>query len=201
MPVDYLNQVYETTDPDDLRTLYDNWSASYETDVTESGYATPKRCAEALAQFAPDKSQPVLDFGCGTGLVGLALEHAGFSIIDGVDTSPNMLVQAGTKNLYRSLTKIHPDEPKIGHYNLISAVGLIGSDAAPMSTLYTLMEALPKEGKLVFSLNDHALAEPENIGRLNEWLDCGAAHLLFSEHGEHLPKIDLQSTVYVVGKP
>ena len=60
--------------------------------------------------------------------------------------------------------------------------------------------ALPSEGKLVFSFNDHALVDPENIGRLNEWLDCGAARLLFAEHGEHLPGKIMMSTVYVVEK-
>jgi DNA/RNA-binding domain of Phe-tRNA-synthetase-like protein len=34
--------------------LYDEWAESYDDTLNESGYATPDRCAEALAQFAPD---------------------------------------------------------------------------------------------------------------------------------------------------
>jgi len=66
--------------------------------------------------------------------------------------------------------------------------------------LDTLMHALPSGGKLVFTFNDQSLADPDSTGRLNEWLDCGAARLLFSEHGAHLPARDIESTVYVVEK-
>ena len=52
----------------------------------------------------------------------------------------------------------------------------------------------------MFSFNDHALEDPANEAGLNEWLDCGAAHLLFKEYGAHLPGIDLNSNVYVVEK-
>jgi predicted TPR repeat methyltransferase len=196
----FLDKAYTARDADDTRALYDNWSASYEAEVASNGYATPGRGAEALAQFVEDKSIPLLDFGCGTGLAGLAFKLAGFETIDGVDLSADMLAQARSKNVYRNLTQIEADAELSGEYALISAIGVIGAGAAPISTLDTLLYALPSEGKLVFSFNDYALAEQENIGRLNEWLDCGAARLLFSEHGEHLPGKDLMSTVYVVEK-
>jgi hypothetical protein len=52
----------------------------------------------------------------------------------------------------------------------------------------------------VFSLNDHALADPAYTGKLNEWLDCCAARLLFRDHGDHLSGLNLKSTVYVIEK-
>lgn len=196
----FLDKAYTARDADSTRALYDNWSASYEDEIGKNGYATPARCAEALASFAPDKTLPLLDFGCGTGLAGLALKLAGFGVIDGVDLSPQMLDQARAKDIYRQLTQIEPDAELSGEYALFSAVGVIGAGAAPISTLDTLMHALPSDGLLVFSFNDHALDDPENIARLNEWLDCGAARLLFSEHGDHLPEINMGSNVYVVQK-
>lgn len=196
----FLDKAYAARDADSTRALYDDWSASYEAEVASNGYATPARCAEALAQFAPDQSQPLLDFGCGTGLAGLAFRLAGFEVIDGVDLSAEMLAQAKSKNVYRNLTQIDADAKLDGDYRLISAVGVIGAGAAPISTLDTLMHALPSGGLLVFSFNDHALADPANTARLNEWLDCGAARLLFAEHGDHLPGQDMQSTVYVIEK-
>lgn len=196
----FLEKAYTARDADSTRALYDNWSASYEDEIGKNGYATPARCAEALASFAPDKALPLLDFGCGTGLAGLALKLAGFDIIDGIDLSSQMLDQARAKGIYRQLTQIESDAELGGEYSLISAVGVIGAGAAPISTLDTLMHALPSDGLLVFSFNDHTLDEPENIARLNEWLDCGAARLLFSEHGDHLPEIDMGSNVYVVQK-
>ena len=82
----------------------------------------------------------------------------------------------------------------------MSAIGVIGAGAAPISVLHTLMRALPRGGKLVFSFNDHALEDPRNESGVAEWTDCGAARLLFKEHGPHLPGIDLKSTVYVLEK-
>ncbi|MDG1066772.1 MAG: class I SAM-dependent methyltransferase [Sulfitobacter sp.] len=194
----FLDKVYAARDLKGTKALYDEWSASYDAEVGEFGYVTPARCAAALAAYAPDKSVPVLDFGCGTGLAGEALRDAGFEAIDGVDLSAKMLAQAKAKDIYRKLTQITADTPLGKDYRLISAVGVIGSGAAPISALDMLLRALPVGGKLVFSFNDHALADPVNTGRLNEWLDCGAARLLFKEHGAHLPGKNMKSTVYVI---
>lgn len=194
----FLDKVYAAPDLKGTKALYDEWSASYDAEVGEFGYVTPARCAAALAAYAPDKSVPVLDFGCGTGLAGEALRDAGFEAIDGVDLSAEMLAQAKAKDIYRKLTQITADTPLGKDYRLISAVGVIGSGAVPISVLDILLRALPVGGKLVFSFNDHALADPVNTGRLNEWLDCGAARLLFKEHGAHLPGKNMKSTVYVI---
>ncbi|MEM1352619.1 MAG: methyltransferase type 11, partial [Pseudomonadota bacterium] len=40
--------------------------------------------------------------------------------------------------------------------------------------------------------------DPANEAAVNEWLDCGAAQLLFKENGEHLPGLGLRSNVYVL---
>ncbi|MEM6565918.1 MAG: methyltransferase domain-containing protein [Pseudomonadota bacterium] len=203
MRTDFLNKAYKARDAASTRTLYDDWSASYDAEVEKNGYATPGRCAAALAQFIPDQSAPILDFGCGTGLSGLALRLAGFEQIDGLDLSEEMLAQASEKGIYRNLAQIEAHAPmphKPGDYTAIAAIGVIGAGAAPISVFHTLMNALAKGGKLVFSFNDHALEDPANEAAVTEWLDCGAAHLLFKEHGPHLPGIDLNSTVYVIEK-
>lgn len=200
MTESYLDKAYSARDAEHVQVLYDEWATSYEAELTAGGYATPARGARALAEFVEDKSTPLLDFGCGTGLTGLALKSAGFEVIDGVDLSAQMLAQAAQKKIYRTLSQIEADATPQGRYALITAIGVIGAGAAPISTLDVLMHALPRDGKLVFSFNDHTLAEPSNIGRLNEWLDCGAARLLFSEHGDHIPAKNMQATVYVVQK-
>ncbi|MEL6449692.1 MAG: methyltransferase domain-containing protein [Pseudomonadota bacterium] len=197
----FLDKAYQARDAASTRTLYDDWAASYEAEVAENGYATPARCAEALKAQVSDLSAPVLDFGCGTGLSGLALKLAGFAAIDGVDLSAEMLDGARAKGVYRSLAQIDAggDLPP-GPYTAMAAIGVIGAGAAPISVLHTLMRALPRGGHLVFSFNDHALQDPANEGGVAEWTDCGAARLLFKEYGPHLPGIDLKSTVYVLEK-
>lgn len=199
----FLSKAYTARDAGSTRALYDDWAASYDAEVAENGYATPGRCAQALARFMPDHSAPVLDFGCGTGLSGLALKLAGFSTIDGMDLSEDMLAQAQEKSIYRNTLLVEPDAPLAidpGAYAAIAAIGVIGAGAAPISVFDTLMQALDRGGFLVWSFNDHALADRANEAKLNDYLDLGAARLLFREHGPHLPKIDIGSNVYVLEK-
>ena len=62
------------------------------------------------------------------------------------------------------------------------------------------MRGLGPGGLLVLSFNDHALEDPANESALNEWLDCGAARLVFKEYGPHLTKIGLKACAYVIEK-
>ncbi|MEP1354923.1 MAG: methyltransferase domain-containing protein [Tateyamaria sp.] len=197
----FLDKAYTARDAASTRVLYDDWAASYEAEVGEHGYATPGRCADALKHYADDMRAPLLDFGCGTGLSGLALKLAGFETIDGVDLSAEMLEGAHAKGVYRHLDQIEAGaELPRKHYALCAAIGVIGAGAAPIEVLHILMRALPRDGKLVFSFNDHALEEPANEAGVAEWTDCGAARMLFKEHGSHLPGIGLKSNVYVLEK-
>jgi predicted TPR repeat methyltransferase len=199
----FLDKVYDARSVDETRELYDAWAGSYDAEVRESGYITPRRCAEALAAHVPDPTAPVLDFGCGTGLSGQALAEAGFTTIDGLDPAAEMLEQARAKDVYRELRQIDPGEDPVesaGDYRAIAAIGVIGAGAAPVSVFDQIMHALPRQGQLVMSLNDHALQDRQYEGRISEWTDCGAARLLFREYGDHLPGEGLKANVYVIEK-
>ena len=54
--------------------------------MAASRYATPVRIAAALRQMA-SPGDPILDYGCGTGLSGAALREAGFALVDGTDNA------------------------------------------------------------------------------------------------------------------
>ncbi|MEM6761037.1 MAG: methyltransferase domain-containing protein [Pseudomonadota bacterium] len=196
----FLDQAYNARDADATRKLYDSWAKSYEGEVADNGYATPGRCTAALKAHAADLTTPILDFGCGTGLSGLALRLAGFDAIDGVDLSAEMLAEARDKGVYRTLTQVEAGSAIPKGYALIAAIGVIGAGAAPVQVLHDLMRALNSGGKLVFSFNDHTLEDPAAEAQIAEWTDCGAATLLFKEHGAHLPGRSLGSNVYVLEK-
>ncbi|GGH25601.1 Methyltransferase domain-containing protein [Cribrihabitans marinus] len=199
----FLDDVYNLKSADETRALYDRWATSYDSEVGDNGYVTPGRVAQALWARTPTSDAPVLDYGCGTGLSGLALRLAGFKVIDGMDPSPEMLEGARAKDVYRDLIEIdiHDSHPvPQDAYRIITAIGVIGAGAAPPETLDLLMRALPSQGYLAFSFNDHTLADRGYEMRLNDWLDCGSAHLLSKDYGPHLTGKDMNSNVYVVQK-
>ena len=171
--------------------------------VGGEGYATPARCAAALAGCMEDLTRPILDFGCGTGLSGLSLKLAGFTAIDGLDLSAEMLEGARAKGVYRHLSQIAPGASLLhtpGEYAAITAIGVIGAGAAPISVFDTLMAGLAPCGRLVLSLNDHTLEDPRNEAAVTACTDTGRARLLFREYGDHLPGIGVKSNVYVLEK-
>ncbi len=199
----FLDRVYGKSTPEETQALYDAWAATYDAEIAENGYATPGRVAEAMFRHLPEPDTPILDFGCGTGLSGLALKLAGFTQIDGMDPSPEMVDGARKKGVYRTLSVMEMgDEAPVppGSYRAITAIGVIGTGAAPASTFDLLLRALPRGGYLGVSLNDHALKDPQYEGALNQWLDCGAARLLFKKYGAHLPGLNLKSNVYIIEK-
>lgn len=197
----FLTKSYGERGETEVRAHYDAWAASYDDEIAANGYATPGRCAAALAQTGLKTNAPILDLGCGTGLSGLALMLKGFSIIDGTDLSPGMLEQARARGLYRQLYEGEPDGGlPPGPYQAICAVGVISPGAAPVSMLETALTALPRGGYLVFSYNDHALADDSYTQGLAEVVNGGTARMIFEEHGPHLPGIDLNATVYILEK-
>lgn len=197
----FLDKAYNTTGVEATRDLYTDWAKSYDEEVRKNGYATPGRCAAALKAVASDLNTPVLDFGCGTGLSGLALSLAGFKVIDGVDLTQEMLDRAAEKMLYRSLTRTDPTQPfpvNKGDYALITAIGVIGAGAAPIEVFDMLLNLLPEGGKMVLSFNDHTLEDPAYVGRITHAVQSGMAIVLSESYGDHLPGVDMKSKVYVI---
>ena len=185
---------------EETKEIYADWADSYEADVTRMNYATPARLAAALAQFSDDQSAPVLDFGCGTGLSGVALFEAGFICIDGTDISAEMLAQAHGKNVYRDVWEGTPGEVRAapGDYAAITATGVVSLGAAPPEMLGTLLDALTPGGLLAFSYNNPTLADAEYMAALDDLITSDRAELLFREHGPHLSEKVTGSDVIVL---
>lgn len=200
----FLDKAYTQPADGDTRQLYATWAETYEQELTQAGYATPGRIATVLAERLANRAAPILDYGCGTGLGGQALAQAGFTTIDGLDVSPEMLGVAREKSIYRNLVLADPEDgaPALpDSYAAITAIGVIGIGAAPPAVFDQIMQILPQGAICVLSINDHSLADPGYAGRIGDWLDCGAARLLAREHGPHIPARDLCATVFVLEKP
>jgi predicted TPR repeat methyltransferase len=203
MTDDFLDKVYRVSGNDGMRDLYNAWAGKYDQDILETGYATPARVAAALSAELADKSVPVLDFGCGTGLSGTALAEAGFTRIDGTDLSGEMLAMARKKKIYNKLWETDPCTPlpvQPGDYRAITAIGVISVGGAPASVYDDLVAILAPGDLLAFSLNDQSMAMDEYGGRVKRNIADGEAAVRFEEYGPHLAAHGQNSgsTVYVL---
>lgn len=196
----FLDKVY-SLEGMSTEELYTEWASSYDAEVTAAGYVTPKRAAEALRDTVEDLTAPLLDMGCGTGLSGEAFRTAGFTTIDGADLTDEMLQRAAERELYRDLIRTDVSDPlpfEPGTHTHVAAIGLFSPDHAPAETITQVLEYLAPEGCFVFSLNDHALEDARYEGTIMDWVDCGAAEVIFADYGAHLPAENLNSKIYVL---
>ena len=69
-------------------------------------YVAPAVTAQAVVAANGNITGSVLDAGCGTGLVGVALSQAGAKTIDGIDISSGMLDVARKSEVYSDLTVV-----------------------------------------------------------------------------------------------
>ncbi len=199
----FLDRVYKASGNDEMREIYDDWAEEYDQDVEGNGYLTPKRLAETLTEFVTDQDTAILDYGCGTGLSGVALSEEGFSKIDGADLSEKMLEIAEERDVYRKLQHIEPEEPldeQIGEYEAITAVGVVSKGAAPPFVYGDLLGLMKPGAVLALSLNDLSLSDPEYSSLIPDSVEAGKVRILSEEHGPHLAKYGKNSgsTVYVL---
>jgi predicted TPR repeat methyltransferase len=202
MAKSYLNDVYDGG-TNDSRELYASWASTYDNEVQKNGYVTPERVAKALKDIVTNQSEVILDYGCGTGLSGSALQAVGFTNIDGLDVSQEMVTFAGKKSIYKKLTVFDPSTKIPVHadqYKIITAIGVIGAGAAPLEVFDNLFSLLPPSGLFAFSFNDHTLSDPNYEEKVNQCLSSGQAIILHKSYGNHLPKANLKSNIYILKK-
>ena len=103
-----LGQTTQTAPRQYVENLFDANAGVFEKALVEKlEYRVPQILAALMTDVETyDRNGPVLDLGCGTGLVGHELNPC-FSSIDGVDLSQSMLNVAQTKSIYNKL--IHED--------------------------------------------------------------------------------------------
>ena len=93
-----VDTAYKVETPDDNVELYKQWASTYDDDFVErTNYVQFQHVADELAKRIEQVTGSVLDVGCGTGVVGIALRKSGFDAVDGIDISTEMLSVAGEK--------------------------------------------------------------------------------------------------------
>ncbi|MEE4314560.1 MAG: class I SAM-dependent methyltransferase [Desulfofustis sp.] len=123
-----LNKVYTAKNHQQLMDAYKEWATDYESDTVDRfGYVAHVASAEALDKVLQDKEAAILDAGCGTGLVGEELVRRGYTAIDALDYSSEMLEEARRKNIYRRHLQADLSKPLDFEENTYDAVVCAGT--------------------------------------------------------------------------
>lgn len=99
----HLGAVYDAKAPEEIAALYDGWAATYDDEMAKAGYRHPSIGLALLSRYLPRGAGPILDAGCGTGLLGAWLGIMGLGPVEGLDLSPGMLAHARAKGGYARL--------------------------------------------------------------------------------------------------
>jgi SAM-dependent methyltransferase len=143
-------------DPQTVKQFYADWAQNYDRDTSESVYTGPAIATQLLSQHLPDLDAPILDAGCGTGLVGVELKTQGYRLVDGFDLSPEMADLAAATAAYRhvigniDMMRAQEDYPRRDYAALLS-VGVFTLGHVPPQALAVLLELVRPGGLMLIS--------------------------------------------------
>ena len=167
-----LNGAQSTPD-DHVRTLFDSYADRFESHLIELGYRVPGLIRRYVIDFASVANiGPVLDLGCGTGLVALVLSDLNLGPVTGIDLSPRMLDQARSKELYATLREARlPDAlcDEKGAWRLILAADIICYFGALDEMFDAVRARLRPGGRFIFSVEELLPDHDGNIPGNGDW--------------------------------
>lgn len=159
----FLRDVYKLTKNSDVISHYDATASRYDAVLLdEIGYVAPEQSAALFARTAEDRQMRILDIACGTGLVGDALAKRGYSQLDGVDFSAEMLEQAKHKSIYRRLLQVDLNAPipiRDNAYDAALCVGSLSDAHVQRHAVAEMCRVIRPGGILLLTLNQHAIEE------------------------------------------
>lgn len=112
----------------ETKRYYDIKAGRYDEEMVEQCYKGPKIILDKLISLRMGTNSRILDIGCGTGLLGVALHGAGYSQILGIDMSSEMMRVCQKKKIYTQLDRIVVNpETNFGPLKTFDAVCLLSS--------------------------------------------------------------------------
>ncbi len=152
-----LGQVYSATGPEEVAALYDGWADTYDAEMAVAGYRHPSIALALLSRHLPRGAAPVLDAGCGTGLVGEWLGIIGYADVEGLDLSQGMLARAKAKGVYAKLHNLALGGPlpfPDGHFAGIVSAGVFTTGHVGAEGLDELIRSCRRNGVIVLTVKN-----------------------------------------------
>jgi len=182
-----LDKVYTAQNHEDLMDAYKDWAADYDADTVGSfGYVAHIATAKALEKAMENRDCRILDAGCGTGLVGEVLQEMGYTNMDALDYSQEMLEEARTKKVYREHMQADLSKPldiQDNAYDAIVCTGTFTYGHVDAKAFDELVRITKPEGVIVFTIRDGAYQDYGYRKRMID-LERGDAWELLSMYDE-----------------
>jgi len=156
--VDNKLPIYKLTSKKKVLEYYDDWTnnAQFNQDMVDWKYTAPRETVSVLKKYVFNKNSKILDAGCGTGLVGIELKKYGYSNIEGIDFSQNML-DLVPQNIYKKIEKIDLNKAlkfKDNIYDVIMCVGTFTYGHVKPQCLDELIRLTKNKGFICFTVNE-----------------------------------------------
>ncbi|MDG2262763.1 MAG: methyltransferase domain-containing protein [Actinomycetota bacterium] len=200
----FFDHAYAISTTEETLDHYARFAEVYDVEVTEQGYAQPRRTVEMLARYDVQAHAKVLDVGCGTGLSGIALGEAGFTDIDGCDYSSEMLELARPLNIYGRLFWADLNQPPIdvpdAAYDVATAVGIFAGGHLVVDAMDEILRCVSPGGVYVAAMNEMFYEDAGVAAKLDSLQHAGTVTDVIAEHGEHMPGLGISGWVIAMKK-
>ena len=160
MKKDVVNKldIYKIQTSKELLKYYQDWANNnkYNKDMVDWKYTAPQETVSVLSKYALNKNFRILDAGCGTGLVGIELKKYGYSNIEGVDFSQNML-DLVPQDIYKKIEKVDLNKTlkfKDSTYDVVMCVGTFTYGHVKHQALDELIRITKNKGMVCFTINE-----------------------------------------------
>lgn len=191
--IEWLNRAYSAKGLSDLRSLYDEWASSYDSDLAkkDQDYVAPTLAAATVAKHlstTPLDTIQILDAGCGTGLVGASLAKLGAKHIDGVDLSPGMLDVARKLNVYTRLETIdlsRPLDQETASYDVVTCIGTLTHAHVGPEVLSEFVRVVKPGGWVVVTVLDDIWEPVGYRAEVDELIEQGKVELVSADVGDY----------------
>jgi predicted TPR repeat methyltransferase len=170
-----LGAVYKAVGTDEIAAIYDRWAETYDFEMAKIGYRHPSICLALLARHLPRSSEPLLDAGAGTGLIGEWLDIIGYSHVEALDISEGMLAVAARKGKYKSLHRLALGGPlpfPDGRFSGVVSAGVFTTGHVGAEGLDELVRVTRKGGAIVLTVKS-TLWDGGFSKRIDEMADDG----------------------------
>jgi len=144
---------------------YDEWAPVYDQMMQEPIYKLIRPFSKlfhaTVSKLFPEMEKrafKVLDVAAGTGLLGLELNKLGYSNIDALDISREMMNHARSKNVYKkfmytAMTDQRTADIKTGEYDALTCSGAVGSAHVRPSAFDEMIRIFKPGGVLCFNIS------------------------------------------------